>query len=90
MHAASHEGALHVEDVLTRRTRLYLEAGDRGLVASRHAARLMGDVLGWDADTRSREVTRYQQRVAAELEAQAAPDDDAASAIRERVQDPRN
>jgi hypothetical protein len=27
--------------------------------------------------------------VAAELEAQAAPDDDAASAIRERVQDPR-
>jgi glycerol-3-phosphate dehydrogenase len=89
VHAASHEGALHVEDVLTRRTRLYLEAGDRGLVAARHAARLMGDVLGWDDATRSREVSRYQQRVAAELEAQAAPDDDAASAIRERVQDPR-
>ena len=47
------------------------------------------DVLGWDDATRSREVSRYQQRVAAELEAQAAPDDDAASAIRERVQDPR-
>jgi len=29
-------------------------------------------------------------RVAAELEAQQAPDDDAAAAIRERVQDPRN
>jgi glycerol-3-phosphate dehydrogenase len=90
VHAASHEGALHVEDVLTRRTRLYLEAGDRGLVAARHAARLMGDVLGWDADTRTREVSRYQRRVAAELEAQSAPDDDAASVIRERVQDPRN
>ncbi len=89
VHAASHEGALHVDDVLTRRTRLYLEAGDRGLVAARHAARLMGDVLGWDEDTRSREVSRYQQRVAAELEAQAAPDDDAAAAIRERVRDPR-
>ena len=89
VHAASHEGALHVEDVLTRRTRLYLEAGDRGLVAARHAATLMGGVLGWDDATRSREVSRYQQRVAAELEAQAAPDDDAASAIRERVQDPR-
>jgi glycerol-3-phosphate dehydrogenase len=89
VHAASHEGALHVDDVLTRRTRLYLEAGDRGLVAARHAARLMGDVLGWDDATRSREVSRYQQRVAAELEAQAAPDDDAAAAIRERVQDPR-
>jgi len=90
VHAASHEGALHIDDVLTRRTRLYLEAGDRGLVAARHAARLMGDVLGWDDATRSREVARYQQRVAAELEAQQAPDDDAAAAIRERVQDPRN
>ena len=90
MHAASHEGALHIDDVLTRRTRLYLEAGDRGLVAARHAARLMGDALGWDDATRSREVSRYQQRVAAELEAQAAPDDDEAAEIRERVQDPRN
>jgi hypothetical protein len=35
-------------------------------------------------------VSRYQQRVAAELEAQSAPDDDEAAAIRERVQDPRN
>jgi glycerol-3-phosphate dehydrogenase len=90
VHAASHEGALHIDDVLTRRTRLYLEAGDRGLVAARHAARLMGDVLRWDDATRSREVSRYQQRVAAELEAQSAPDDDEAAAIRERVQDPRN
>ncbi len=90
VHAASHEGALHIDDVLTRRTRLYLEAGDRGLVAARHASRLMGDVLGWDDATRSGEVSRYQQRVAAELEAQSAPDDDAAAAIRERVQDPRN
>ncbi len=49
----------------------------------------MVDVLGWDDATRSREVSRYQQRVAAELEAQAAPDDDAASAIRDRVRDPR-
>jgi glycerol-3-phosphate dehydrogenase len=89
VHAASHEGALHVDDVLTRRTRLYLEAGDRGLVAARHAARLMGDVLGWDGTTRSIEASRYQQRVAAELEAQSAPDDDAAAAIRERVRDPR-
>ncbi|MBI1379396.1 MAG: FAD-dependent oxidoreductase [Frankiales bacterium] len=89
VHAASHEGALHIEDVLTRRTRLYLEAGDRGLGAAPHAARLMGDVLGWDDATREREVARYRQRVEAELEAQAAPDDDAAAAIRERVTDPR-
>ena len=89
VHAASHEGALHIDDVLTRRTRLYLEAGDRGLVASRHAANLMGDVLGWDDATKSGEVQRYQRRVAAELEAQAAPDDATAAEVRERIQDPR-
>jgi len=89
VHAATHEGALHVDDVLTRRTRLYLEAGDRGLVAARHASRLMGDVLGWDDETRSAEVSRYQRRVAAELEAQQAPDDASAAHIRERVQDIR-
>ena len=75
--------------MLTRRTRLYLEAGDRGLVAARHAAHLMGDVLGWDDATRDARGLALPERVAAELEAQAAPDDDAAAAIRERVQDPR-
>ena len=89
MHAATHEGALHIDDVLTRRTRLYLEAGDRGLVAARHAAHLMGDALDWDDERRDSEVQRYQMRVAAELEAQAAPDDDAANEIRARVRDPR-
>ena len=89
VHAATHEGALHIDDVLTRRTRLYLEAGDRGLVAARHAAHLMGDALDWDDERRDSEVQRYQMRVAAELEAQAAPDDDAANEIRARVRDPR-
>jgi len=49
----------------------------------------MGDALGWDDDKRAAEVARYRDRVAAELEAQAAPDDDAAAAIRDRVRDPR-
>lgn len=89
VHAATHEGALHVEDVLTRRTRLYLEAGDRGLAAARVVAHLMGEALGWDEQRRTEEVSRYQRRVAAELDAQAAPDDAAAAAIRERVSDPR-
>ena len=89
VHAATHEGALHVEDVLTRRTRLYLEAGDRGLAAARVVAHLMGEALGWDEQRRTEEVSRYQRRVAAELDAQAAPDDAAAAEIRERVSDPR-
>ena len=34
VHAASHEGAPHVEGVLIRRTRLYLKAGARGRAAA--------------------------------------------------------
>ena len=89
LHAATHEGALHVDDVLTRRTRLYLEAGDRGLVAARHVAAILAPVLGWDEQRVADEVRRYRRRVAAELEAQSCPDDDTAAAVRDRVRDPR-
>jgi glycerol-3-phosphate dehydrogenase len=65
-YAASHEGALHLEDVLTRRTRISIETFDRGLQAAEPAARLMGEVLGWDDDHIAREVEHYQARVEAE------------------------
>ena len=41
MYAASHEGALHLDDVLARRTRISIEAWDRGVSAAPVAARLM-------------------------------------------------
>ena len=47
-YAATHEGALHLDDVLTRRTRISIETWDRGLEAAEPAARLMAEVLGWD------------------------------------------
>ena len=47
-YAATHEGALHLDDVLTRRTRISIETWDRGLEAAAPAARLMAEVLGWD------------------------------------------
>ena len=49
VHACTHEGALHLEDVLERRTRLALTAPDRGLAAAAPAAALMAGALGWDA-----------------------------------------
>ena len=33
-YAASHEGALHLDDILTRRTRISIETWDRGLAAA--------------------------------------------------------
>jgi glycerol-3-phosphate dehydrogenase len=81
-YAASHEGALHLDDVLTRRTRISIETWDRGVGAAEPAAGLMGEVLGWDAATRSREVEHYRARVAAERESQEQQDDATADAAR--------
>ncbi|MEJ7714194.1 MAG: glycerol-3-phosphate dehydrogenase C-terminal domain-containing protein [Thermoleophilaceae bacterium] len=52
-YAASHEGALHLDDVLARRTRISTETFDRGLTAAEPAARLMGEVLGWTDERRA-------------------------------------
>jgi glycerol-3-phosphate dehydrogenase len=82
VYAASHEGALHLGDVLTRRTRISIETWDRGLAAAEPVARLMGAVLGWDDATVKREVEHYQARVAAERESQEQPDDHTADAAR--------
>ncbi|MFD6568613.1 glycerol-3-phosphate dehydrogenase/oxidase [Micromonospora profundi] len=82
VYAARAEGALHLEDVLTRRTRISFETSHRGLESAEHAAELMGGVLGWDAATRAREVEHYRVRVQAERQSQLMPDDAAADAAR--------
>ncbi|MEJ3404388.1 glycerol-3-phosphate dehydrogenase/oxidase [Rathayibacter sp. YIM 133350] len=86
VYAASHEGALHLEDVLARRTRISIEAWDRGVSAAPVAAELMGGVLGWDEARRQSEVANYLKRVAAERASQEEPDD--ASADRVRLEAP--
>ncbi|WP_082500835.1 glycerol-3-phosphate dehydrogenase/oxidase [Agreia sp. Leaf244] len=82
VYAASHEGALHLEDVLARRTRISIEAWDRGVSAAPVAARLMAGVLGWDEARIEREVANYLRRVAAERASQEQPDDESADRIR--------
>jgi glycerol-3-phosphate dehydrogenase len=82
VYAATHEGARHLDDVLARRTRISIEAWDRGVAAARPAAKLMAPVLGWDAATVDREVGLYEARVEAERASNLAPDDAAADAAR--------
>ena len=86
VYAATHEGALHLEDVLARRTRISIEAWDRGVSAAPVAAKLMGDVLGWNAAKVEAEVANYLKRVQAEINSQLEPDD--ASADRVRLEAP--
>jgi glycerol-3-phosphate dehydrogenase len=82
VYAATHEGALHLEDVLARRTRISIEAWDRGVAAAPVAAALMAKELGWDAARTKREVGTYLKRVLAERESQNQPDDAAADRVR--------
>jgi glycerol-3-phosphate dehydrogenase len=82
VYAATHMGALHLEDVLARRTRISIEAWDRGVSAAPVAARLLAGVLGWDTEREEREVSIYLKRVAAERASQTQPDDESADRVR--------
>ncbi|MCM3885397.1 glycerol-3-phosphate dehydrogenase/oxidase [Frankia sp. R82] len=82
VYAVTHEGALHLEDVLTRRTRISIETRDRGVEAARAVAGLIAPVLGWASADQDREVEHYLARVAAERASQQAADDATADAAR--------
>ena len=82
VYAATHEGALHLDDVLARRTRISIESWDRGVDAAPIVAELMGEVLGWSAAQRAREIEHYEKRVSAERDAQRQPNDETADAAR--------
>jgi glycerol-3-phosphate dehydrogenase len=82
LYAVSHEGALHVDDVLARRTRVSIESWDRGVAAARPVARLMAEVLGWSEEQVTREVALYEARVEAERDSQRQDDDQTADAAR--------
>jgi glycerol-3-phosphate dehydrogenase len=70
VHAVTHEGARHLDDVLARRTRISIETFDRGTVAVTAAADLMLAELGWDPARRDDEVDHYLRRVEAERQSQ--------------------
>jgi glycerol-3-phosphate dehydrogenase len=80
VYAATHEGALHIDDVLARRTRVSIERPDRGERAGSVVAELVAPHLGWDAEGVGAEVAAYREQVQAERAAQHAPDDEAANA----------
>ena len=63
LHAASHEGALSVEDVLLRRTRISFEASDSGLSAANEVAEIIGTVLNWSAADRRGSVQSFAQLI---------------------------
>jgi glycerol-3-phosphate dehydrogenase len=71
-YAVTHEHALHVEDVLMRRTRLFIESADSGTGAASEVSSIMGRLLGWNRRKRAAETRRYLELVAAEQTVPAA------------------
>jgi glycerol-3-phosphate dehydrogenase len=83
----THEGARHLDDVLTRRTRISIETFDRGCHVAGEAADLMAGVLGWSGSRRDEEVDHYLRRVEAERQSQLAPTDQEADEARVKAPD---
>ncbi|GAA1243965.1 glycerol-3-phosphate dehydrogenase/oxidase [Janibacter melonis] len=89
VYAVRAEAALHLNDVLTRRTRISIETPDRGAAAAETAAALMAGELGWDDAQVAAEVEHYRRRVQAELDSQQMTDDERADAERLHASDIR-
>ena len=87
VYGVSHEGARHLDDVLTRRTRISIETFDRGLACAPFAAALMADELGWDVAARDVEVDHYLRRVEAERQSQLKITDQEADEARVKAPD---
>jgi glycerol-3-phosphate dehydrogenase len=88
-YGATHEAALHLDDLLTRRTRISIEEPHRGTESAQAAAALVADTLGWDAARVAAEVEVYAARVAAERDSQAQADDQSADEARLLAPDTR-
>jgi glycerol-3-phosphate dehydrogenase len=64
VHAARHERAQELTDILIRRVPIFRDAGDQGLAAAPQATRLAARELGWDDARRDRELAHYRDAVA--------------------------
>jgi glycerol-3-phosphate dehydrogenase len=69
LYAASHEGALSVDDVISRRTRIAFEARDHGVHLAADIAAIIAPALGWSARERKASVVAYEELVRREVNA---------------------
>jgi glycerol-3-phosphate dehydrogenase len=87
VYAARVEGALHIEDVLERRTRMSFESRDAGAGAAPVVAALMGAELGWSDKRVAEELRAYLARVEADKAARTQSNDAAAVSIWHAIAD---
>jgi len=88
-YAVAYEGALHLDDVLTRRTRISIEYAHRGADSAEAVGQQMAALLGWSDEERDSEVRSYVERVEAERRSQTVDTDAEADRLRVAAPDPR-
>lgn len=71
IYAVSHEGALSVDDVLSRRTRIAFEAQDGGDSLASMVAALIAPVLGWSAAQKQGSIKAFTEHLKSERESLA-------------------
>jgi glycerol-3-phosphate dehydrogenase len=71
IYAVTHEGAMSVDDVISRRTRLAFEAPQAGLQLVDEIASIIAPHLGWGAKEKKASINEYRTQVEAEVEALA-------------------
>ena len=72
IYAASHEGAMSVDDVISRRTRLAFEAPHAARDLVNQVADLISPVLGWSAKEKKASISAYLEQVTNEEDALSA------------------
>ena len=80
-YAVTHEGALHLDDILSRRLRIAIEYAHRGVDCADAVANFVAPLLDWDDATKQAEIAAFKQHTEAELQAEAALTDQEANDI---------
>ncbi len=80
-YAVRSEGALHLDDILSRRTRLFHEVADRGTAALDEVLEVAAPLLGWDAARTQAEREAYEGFVRAQRTAETTAEDAEAAAL---------
>lgn len=81
-YAATHEAALHLDDLLARRTRITIETAHRGADSAEAVAATVAPILSWNKAQTRAEIDTYLARIDAEQRAHKQPDDESANAER--------
>ena len=72
VYAVTHEGAMSVDDVISRRTRLAFEAPHAGIELAEEIATLIAPYLGWGVKEKKASIAEYREQVESEVTALAA------------------